>query len=492
MRRLRFVFGMFIIVSLLSLLAVSVTSAQNAGETLYTVQRGDTLFAIAIRQRSTVAAIAARNGIANVNLIYIGQQLVIPVSGTTPTPIPPTGVPPTGVPPTSVPPTTPPGGTVTYVVVPGDTLGAIARRFGTTVTSIAQLNGIVNPNLIRVGQRLIISGTGPVPTPTRVPTGSPPVPTTPPTTTGFELGGHALTFSSPQSMQSARMTWAKIQIRWSLGQPASIVEGAVNAARGSGFKVLLGIVGVPSQLGANPTSYYQQFAAFVGSVASTYRPDAIEVWNEPNIDREWPAGQISPSGFTSMLRQAYQAIKAGNPSTMVISGAPAPTGYFGGGCSGTGCDDKPFMEQVRNAGGANYMDCVGIHYNEGILSPDATVGDPRGNPNHYTRYYRSMLNTYSAIFPSKPLCFTELGYLSPQGLGPLPPSFAWASNTTVAQQGDWLARAVTLSRQSGRVRLLIVWNVDATQYDSNDPQAGYAIVRNGQCSACSKLAAAMQ
>jgi hypothetical protein len=293
-------------------------------------------------------------------------------------------------------------------------------------------------------------------------------------------------------MRSARMTWVKIQIRWSVGQPASIVQGAVDAARGNGFKVLLGIVGEPSQMGSNLSSYHQQFAAFLGSVAANYHPDAIEVWNEPNIDREWPAGRISPSSYAEMLRLSYQAIKAASPQTMVISGAPAPTGYFGGGCSGTGCDDRPFMQQVANAGGGSYMDCVGIHYNEGILSPDATSGDPRGNPNHYTRYYRSMVNTYAAIFPTKALCFTELGYLSPQGLGPLPPSFAWASNTTVTQQGDWLARAVTLSRQHGRIRLLIVWNVDATQYTRNDPQAGYAIVRGGQCSACGKLAAAMQ
>ncbi|MEP7291390.1 MAG: hypothetical protein ABI835_06380, partial [Chloroflexota bacterium] len=295
-----------------------------------------------------------------------------------------------------------------------------------------------------------------------------------------------------QLMHDAHMTWAKIQIRWSVGQPASIAQGAVDAARGSGFKVLLSIIGTPSQMGQDLNAYYQQFASFLGSVAGAYHPDAIEVWNEPNIDREWPAGRISPSSYKQMLQLSYNAIKAVSPQTMVISGAPAPTGYFGGGCNGNGCDDRPFMQQVANAGGGNYLDCVGIHYNEGILSPDATSGDPRGNPNHYTRYYRSMINTYAAIFPSKPLCFTELGYLSPQGLGALPPAFAWASNTTIAQQGDWLARATTLSRQNSRIRLLIVWNVDATAYTANDPQAGYAIVRGGVCSACTKLAAAMQ
>ena len=42
----------------------------------------------------------------------------------------------------------------TYTVVAGDTLGAIAERFGTTVEKLCQLNDIANPNLIYVGQVL--------------------------------------------------------------------------------------------------------------------------------------------------------------------------------------------------------------------------------------------------------------------------------------------------------------------------------------------------
>jgi putative chitinase len=38
----------------------------------------------------------------------------------------------------------------------GDTLNALARRWQTTVAAIADLNGVVNPNLIQVGQRLLI------------------------------------------------------------------------------------------------------------------------------------------------------------------------------------------------------------------------------------------------------------------------------------------------------------------------------------------------
>jgi hypothetical protein len=151
-----------------------------------------------------------------------------------------------------------------------------------------------------------------------------------------------------------------------------------------------------------------------------------------------------------------------------------------------------------SAGALNYADCVGIHYNEGILSPTRTSGDPRGNSSHYTRYYQSMVNTYlDATGGLKPLCFTELGYLTDEGfdqtLGAVAPSFSWASNTTVAQQAQWLAEAAALARDSdGQILLLVVFNVDFVEYGA-DPQAGYAIVRpDGTCPACETLAAVMR
>jgi LysM repeat protein len=80
----------------------------------------------------------------------------------------PTLVPPT-VPPIA-PPTAQPPSTQIYIVRPGDTLSGIAARFGVTVRSLIQVNGILNPNLIFYGQRLIIptGDTGP---------GLPPLPT---------------------------------------------------------------------------------------------------------------------------------------------------------------------------------------------------------------------------------------------------------------------------------------------------------------------------
>lgn len=357
----------------------------------------------------------------------------------------------------------------------------------------------------------------PTPTPTLTPTPAPIIPTQAPSASSgggaianpsgggwsasapvagsiqvgnFEYGGHVESATSGRAiaaMRQAGMTWMKVQIRYNPGMDISAAAGAIGAAKSNGFKILIGTSGNPQNILEGGEAYFQSFAQWLGNVASL-GPDAIEVWNEPNLDREWPTGKLSPSDYTLMLRYAYQAIKQANSSVAVISAALAPTGAEGA-YPGRVINDDRFLREMVGAGALNYADCVGVHYNEGIIPPSATSGDPRDG--YYTRYFLGIMNTYWNITGGqKPLCFTELGYVTPEGLPPLPDYFAWGSNVTVAQQAAWLAEAAALSSQSGKVRLMIVWNVDFSYYGT-DPMAGFAIIRpDGSCPACVALASA--
>ncbi len=310
----------------------------------------------------------------------------------------------------------------------------------------------------------------------------------------FELGGHVdgLGADTVQYMQQAGMTWVKKQLRYSVGGSTAAAQNLINDAKGKGFKILLGIVGFTNEMG-NFDSYITSYADFVGQVAAL-GPDAIEVWNEPNIAREWPQGQITGANYTRLLRAAYESIKAANPNVIVISGAPAPTGAEAA-FPGQVVNDDNFMIQMREAGAGNYFDCLGLHYNEGIVAPTTSSGDPRDN--FPTRYFGTMLARGANIFPERPVCWTELGYLTGQGIGALPASFAWAGDVTLAQQTQWLADAARLSAQTGRVRMMIVWNINFTIFNE-DPMAGYAIVRRSggtsgatSCPACASLGTVM-
>lgn len=301
---------------------------------------------------------------------------------------------------------------------------------------------------------------------------------------GFGYGGHVtgLDQQAVDYMRIAGMSWAKYQIRYTQGDDPNAIAGLINDAHAKGFRILLGVVGHPYQL--NNGGYFETYAAYVGGLAAL-GADAIEVWNEPNLDREWPNGQLDPAWYTQLLAQAYNAIKSRNPNTYVISAALAPTGAEAA-FPGAVVNDNNYLAGMVAAGALNYMDCVGAHYNEGIVPPTWNSGDPR-NP-YYTRYYNGMVNTYVGITGgAKPLCFTELGYLTSEGFPPLPGHFAWAQNVTVAQQAAWLDQVMSMARNSGRVRIVIIWNINFRQYGA-DPMAGYAIIRpDGGCPACFAL-----
>jgi len=103
----------------------------------YIVQPGDTLFSIATRYHTTVAALKQLNNLSG-DMIQVGQKLLVPTGDTAAgisLPVPMSSA---------------------YVVQPGDTLYRIALRYGTTPRAILQLNGISNPNLIEPGQALAI------------------------------------------------------------------------------------------------------------------------------------------------------------------------------------------------------------------------------------------------------------------------------------------------------------------------------------------------
>jgi LysM repeat protein len=78
--------------------------------------------------------------------------------------------------PTPVPPTPPPGNACQHIVKPGETLSSIARMYGTTVEAIMRANGLTNPNLIYVGQKLTIPNCGTGGPATPVPPVYPPQP----------------------------------------------------------------------------------------------------------------------------------------------------------------------------------------------------------------------------------------------------------------------------------------------------------------------------
>ncbi|MDD6454131.1 MAG: LysM peptidoglycan-binding domain-containing protein [Lactobacillus sp.] len=122
----------------------SSTAATTAGT--YTVKAGDTLSAIASRYSTSSSTLASLNSLSNPNLIYVGQVLKVSSNAST-----------------SSSTSSSANNTVTtassYTVKAGDTLSAIAAKYGTTYQALASANSISNPNDIYVGQVIKVSAT---------------------------------------------------------------------------------------------------------------------------------------------------------------------------------------------------------------------------------------------------------------------------------------------------------------------------------------------
>jgi N-acetylmuramoyl-L-alanine amidase len=130
--------------------AVPVNMSSSAASGSYRVAPGDTLTAIAARAGTTPAALAAANGLDLNGILLAGS--VIRVSGVS------SGSSATGTAePVS---TSSSSGSSSYLVVPGDTLTAIAARAGTTPAALAAANGLNPDAILPAGRVLTVSSSG--------------------------------------------------------------------------------------------------------------------------------------------------------------------------------------------------------------------------------------------------------------------------------------------------------------------------------------------
>lgn len=137
--------------------------APIGGVCIHEVRAGENLFRLSLRYGVPINDLARASGITNIQLIVVGQRITIPGCGTTGILPPPTSVPvgaasPGGLGAQTTGTTGAAAGGIrtTHVVQQYETLFEISLRYGVPMQSIANANGIVNPNVIIIGQELLI------------------------------------------------------------------------------------------------------------------------------------------------------------------------------------------------------------------------------------------------------------------------------------------------------------------------------------------------
>jgi LysM repeat protein len=303
--------------------------------------------------------------------------------------------------------------------------------------------------------------------------------------------------------QNLGVGWVKQQVLWKVIEPDKGVyqeeelerlDSFVEDAHGRGVNILLGVVAAPdwarpSSVNHGPPTDYNDLADFMGFLAGRYQGSvqAYEVWNEPNLQREWTDFPMSGTAYANMLSVTYPAIKAADPGAIVVSAGLAPAADVQT-PDGTvlAVDDRQYLRDMYAAGLPNYTDVIGIHPYSAGNAPDASVyGNPGGAPshnNHESFFFRDNINAYLVIQneygDSRSLWATEFGWPSSHNIDvAVPPDFGFMVYITEEDQADFTFRALLMAQEWDYMGPMFVYILNfGEDRVPDDPQRAFALI----------------
>ncbi|MGB8407104.1 MAG: cellulase family glycosylhydrolase [Mycobacterium sp.] len=244
-------------------------------------------------------------------------------------------------------------------------------------------------------------------------------------------------------MQSIGVTSVRLPIPWTFIEPQngtydwSQMDMIINAAQARGMSIVGTITGNPSWDGkagvGQPNA--QAYAGFAAAVASRYSTQisAFEIWNEENSQGFFASSQAA-AAYTAVLKAAYTAIKAVDPTATVIAGGLASVANI------PGINESPenFLSKILADGAAGYFDAIAYHpYNlETQLSAGAGLAE---SPLNQLNALRADLNSYG--LNGIQIWATEYGEPTTPGLATTAQQAAYIQNFVV----EWQALSKTLN-----------------------------------------------
>ena len=128
-----------------------------------------------------------------------------------------------------------------------------------------------------------------------------------------------------------------------------------------------------------PPSNYQDYYNFLRVMANRYkgRIRAYEIWNEPNLSREWCDQPPNAAEYTRLLKGAYETIKAIDPNAWIVSAGLSPTTRN----DNVARPDVYFLREMYQAGAGRYFDLLGVHGAGWRAAPEADPAQVAKDPN---------------------------------------------------------------------------------------------------------------
>jgi hypothetical protein len=259
------------------------------------------------------------------------------------------------------------------------------------------------------------------------------------------------------------------------------------------LKILLSVAKAPAwarstQDQDGPPDDPQALANFLNLMFQNFGPtiSAVEIWNEPNLSREW-TGKLpfNGAGYMQLFDAGYKAVRAYSSSIQVVTAGLAPTGANPG-----TVDDRTFLRQMYAAGLGRYHDiALGVHPYSWANSPDASCCSNQGwddDPHFFfadtIRDYRQMMvdNGQSDV----QMWITEFGWPTWEGFSGQPPvGSEWMLRNDKWAQANYTIRAFQIGQQTAYIGPMILWNLNfatlAGLVANNDERIAYSLVVPG-------------
>ncbi|MBM3189982.1 MAG: hypothetical protein FJZ90_14825, partial [Chloroflexi bacterium] len=300
-----------------------------------------------------------------------------------------------------------------------------------------------------------------------------------------------------QLIRDAGFGWCKVNFGWRDIEGAgkgvydwSRTDRIVQQAEEVGVDLVVRVDHQPAWSGGGfptngPPDNPRDLADFLTALAHRYRGRirAYEVWNEPNLAREWGGKLPDPTAYVNLLRMSYAALKAGDPEAMVISAGLSPTGTWD---DQTRPDDW-YLETMYVVMGGNsrgVFDVVGAHGAGYKSPPERDPAEVAANPDlggHRSLCFRRIEDLRAIMVKygdaNKQIALLEFGWTS----DPRPSSpYNWHA-VSEQTKAEYFVRAYQYAKKNwspwiGLMSLIYIADHDWTE---NDEQYWWAITYPG-------------
>ncbi|MCC7107313.1 MAG: hypothetical protein IT307_19430 [Chloroflexi bacterium] len=315
-----------------------------------------------------------------------------------------------------------------------------------------------------------------------------------------EYGLSVFAFGNPRTsdrdldkITALRFGWQKSTFQWRAIEGAckgcfdwSEADRVVAASKARGLKIIGRLDFQPGWARADgayngPPDNYQDYADFVYAFVSRYGTDsgigtvqAIEIWNEVNLNREWGNSTISQqtaADYVRLLSMAYDAAKGADPSVTVLAAGLSPTGVGDGNAQ----PDDVYLQWMYDAGAKGKFDHMSANANVQCPCVDAAPGSVPGFE-HPSFYFRRVEQLHQIMADNgddaKQIWLMEFGWTTDK----IHPGYSWYA-TDETSKSSLIVNAFKYAKQawSPWIGVMTLWTIADPNWGAQDEQVWWAV-----------------